>query len=220
MLSRGEGTAELQSICRLDGGRRLVSVLSPDRLFGRDTVSAAVDEAMGAKRVGMADNAQGAANEQQFIVFRLGREEYAIPIGAIDEVTRRPRDLTNVPKSPAFIEGVMNLRGSVIPVIDQRRRFDLPEAQPNDRQRIIVITFDGLRAGFLVDGISELLKIPTAAIGPAPELSEEQVRLISRVANLEDQNRMILIVDAPRLLDRQELGLLRKIGRSEPEPAS
>ena len=220
MLTRGEGTAELQSICRLDGGRRLVSVLSPDRLFGRDTLPAAVNEAMEAKRTEMADGGRGTKDEQQFIVFRLAGEDYAIPIGAIDEVTRRPSELTRVPKAPAFIEGVMNLRGSVIPVVDQRRRFDLPEAAPNERQRVIVITFDGLRAGFLVDGVSELLKIPASAIGPAPELSEEQVRLISRVANLEDQNRMILIVDAPQLLDRRELGLLKKLGHSEPESAS
>jgi purine-binding chemotaxis protein CheW len=220
MLTRGEGSAELQSICRLDGGRRLVSVLSPDRLFGRDALPAAVDEEMAPKRIDMAQGARSTRDEQQFIVFRLGREEYAIPIGAVDEVTRRPKELTKVPKAPEFIEGVMNLRGSVIPVVDQRRRFDLPDAEPNERQRVIVITFDGLRAGFLVDGVSELLKIPTSAIGPAPELSEEQVRLISRVANLEDQNRMILIVDAPQLLDRRELGLLKSMGRSEPEPAS
>ena len=83
---------------------------------------------------------------------------------------------------------------------------------------LIVITFDGLRAGFLVDSASELLKIPAAAIGPAPELSDEQVRLISRVANLGD--RMILIVDAPELLDRRELGLLRQMARAGPVPAS
>jgi purine-binding chemotaxis protein CheW len=195
-------------------------VLSPDRLFGRETLPVAVNEVMDAKRTDMADGGRSTKDEQQFVVFRLGGGEYAIPIGAIDEVTRRPDELTRVPKAPAFVEGVMNLRGAVIPVIDQRRRFDLPEAEPNGRQRVIVITFDGLRAGFLVDGVSELLKIPASAIGPAPELSEEQVRLISRVANLEDQNRMLLIVDAPQLLDRQELGLLRKIGRSEPEPAS
>jgi purine-binding chemotaxis protein CheW len=220
MLMRGEGTAELQSICRLDGGRRLVSVLSPDRLFGRDALPAAITEEMDAERIDMADGGRSTRDEQQFIVFRLGREEYAIPIGAVDEVARRPEVLTKVPKAPEFIEGVMNLRGSVIPVVDQRRRFDLPAAEPTARQRIILITFDGLRAGFLVDDVSQLIKIPTSAIGPAPELSEEQVRLISRVANLEDQNRMILIVDAPQLLDRRELGLLKKLGRAEPEPAS
>jgi purine-binding chemotaxis protein CheW len=126
--------------------------------------------------------------------------------------------LTRVPKAPAFIEGVMNLRGAIIPVVDQRRRFDLPAAPPSSRQRIIVITLDGLRAGFLVDAASELVKIPSAAIGPAPELSDEQVRLISRVANLQD--RMILIVDAPQLLDRRELGLLQQMGHPEAEPAA
>jgi purine-binding chemotaxis protein CheW len=166
----------------------------------------------------MAGERQAATDEQQFIVFRLDREEYAVPIDAVDEVTRRPEALTRVPKAPEFIEGVMNLRGDVIPVVDQRRRFDLPAAASTDRQRVIVITFDGLRAGFLVDSASELVKIPGSAIGPAPELSDEQVRLISRVANLGD--RMILIVDAPELLDRRELGLLRQMARAGPVPAS
>jgi purine-binding chemotaxis protein CheW len=226
MLTRGEGTAELQAICRLDGGRRLVSVLSPDRLFRHDIVTNVVAEGERAREAemaddmeaGMADDRQAATDEQPFIVFRLDREEYAVPIAAIDEVTRRPDALTRVPKAPEFIEGVMNLRGAVIPVVDQRRRFDLPAAESTDRQRVIVITFDGMRAGFLVDSASELLKIPGSAIGPAPELCDEQVRLISRVANLGD--RMILIVDAPELLDRRELGLLRQLARAGPAPAS
>ena len=166
----------------------------------------------------MAGDRQAATDEQQFIVFRLDREEYAVPIDAVDEITRRPDALTRVPKAPEFIDGVMNLRGAVIPVVDQRRRFDLPAAESTDRQRVIVITFDGLRAGFLVDSASELLKIDGSAIGPAPELSDEQLRLISRVANLGD--RMILIVDAPELLDRRELGLLRQMTRAGPATAS
>lgn len=226
MLTRGEGTAELQAICRLDGGRRLVSVLSPDRLFRHDIVTNVVAEGEGAREADMeaeleadlADHRQAATDEQPFIVFRLDREEYAVPIAAVDEVTRRPDALTRVPKAPEFIEGVMNLRGAVIPVVDQRRRFDLPAAESTDCQRVIVITFDGMRAGFLVDSASEILKIPGSAIGPAPELSDEQVRLISRVANLGD--RMILIVDAPELLDRRELGLLRQLARAGPAPTS
>ena len=218
MLTRGTGTAELQAICRLDGGRRLVSVLSPDRLFRHDVVTDAVAEGERAREADMAGDRQAATDEQQFIVFRLDREEYAVPIDAVDEVTRRPDALTRVPKAQEFMEGVMSLRGAVIPVVDQRRRFDLPAAEGTDRQRVIVITFDGLRAGFLVDSASELLKISAAAIGPAPELSDEQVRLISRVANLGD--RMILIVDAPELLDRRELGLLRQMARAGPVPAS
>jgi purine-binding chemotaxis protein CheW len=203
-----------------------VSVLSPDRLFRHDIVSNVVAEGERAREAemaddieaGIADSRQAATDEQPFIVFRLDREEYAVPIAAVDEVTRRPDALTRVPKAPEFIEGVMNLRGAVIPVVDQRRRFDLPAAESTDRQRVIVITFDGMRAGFLVDSASELLKIPDSAIGPAPELSDEQVRLISRVANLGD--RMILIVDAPELLDRRELGLLRQLAHAGPAPAS
>ncbi len=218
MLTRGQGTAELQAICRLSGGRRLVSVLSPDRLFGKDVLSDGLADDVDAGETQMAGDQQGGTDEQQFIVFRLAREEYAVPIGAVDEVTRRPDELTRVPKAPEFIEGVMNLRGAVIPVVDQRRRFDLPAAEESDRQRVIVITFEGLRAGFLVDGASELVKIPSSAIGPAPELSDDQVRLISRVANLP--GRMILIVDAPQLLDRRELGLLRQLGGETPAPMS
>ena len=218
MLNRGEGTAEVQSICRLDGGSRLVSVLAPDQLLRREAVAGAVAgdvETMGGD---MAQREQAAGDVEQFIVFHLNREDYAVPIGAVDEITRVPDELTRIPKAPAFIEGLMNLRGTVVPVIDQRRRLDLPAAARNPRQRIIVITFDGLKAGFLVDAVSQLLKIPVAAIGPAPELSEEQFRLISRVANLEDQDRMILIVDAPQLLNRDELGLLKRLEQVERAP--
>jgi purine-binding chemotaxis protein CheW len=169
--------------------------------------------------VNMAQRDQAMGDVEQFIVFHLNREEYAVPIAAVDEVTRVPDELTRIPKAPAFIEGLMNLRGAVVPVIDQRRRLDLPAASWDARARIVVITFDGLKAGFLVDGVSELLKIPRAAIGAAPELSEDQFRLISRVANLEDQNRMILIVDAPALLNREELGLLKGLRKVEREPA-
>jgi purine-binding chemotaxis protein CheW len=220
MLNRGEGSAELQSICRLESGSRLVSVLAPDELLRRESVSAAMVGQSESKRLDMADGEQAARNEEQFIIFHLDEEDYAIPIGAVDEITRVPDELTRIPKAPAFMEGLMNLRGAVLPVVDQRRRLDLPEGARNTRQRIIVITFDGLKAGFLVDSVSELLRIPGSAIGPAPELAEDQVRLISRVANLEDQNRMILIVDAPQLLNREELGLLKHLQHVEREPAS
>jgi purine-binding chemotaxis protein CheW len=220
MLNRGEGVAEVQSICRLDGGARLVSVLAPDQLLRADAASAAMGGNGETMEVNMAQRDQAMGDVEQFIVFHLNREEYAVPIAAVDEVTRVPDELTRIPKAPTFIEGLMNLRGAVVPVVDQRRRLDLPAASWDARARIVVITFDGLKAGFLVDGVSELLKIPRAAIGPAPELSEDQFRLISRVANLEDQNRMILIVDAPALLNREELGLLKGLRKAEREPAS
>ncbi len=144
--------------------------------------------------------------EEQFVVFRLADEEYGVPIGAVQEIVRVPEHLTRLPKAPAFIKGVVNLRGSVLPVVDQRTRFDLDDIERNDRQRIMVFTIDGVRTGFIVDSVSEVLKIPRSAIGPMPTLSDRQTELISRVANLEKQKRMIMLIDVDHLLERHEIG--------------
>ena len=144
--------------------------------------------------------------EEQFVVFRLANEEYGAPIESVQEIVRVPDELTRLPKAPAFIRGVVNLRGSVLPVVDQRTRFDLDDIERNDRQRIMVFMIAGVRTGFIVDSVSEVLKIPRAAIGPTPALSAEQARLISRVANLEKQKRMILLIDVDHLLAQTEIG--------------
>jgi purine-binding chemotaxis protein CheW len=123
---------------------------------------------------------------------------------------RVPEELTRLPKAPAFIRGVVNLRGAVLPVVDQRMRFELDDIERNDRQRIMVFTIAGVRTGFIVDSVSEVLKIPRCAIGPTPALSEEQARLISRVANLERQKRMILLIDVDHLLEQHEIGAVAK----------
>jgi purine-binding chemotaxis protein CheW len=109
------------------------------------------------------------------------------------------------------MEGVVNLRGTVLPVVDQRRRFALPEAARNDRQRIMVLTIAGTPTGFIVDQVSEVLKIPRAAIEPAPALSEEQTRLIRRVANLQARKRMILLLDPANLLEAGEVAALETL---------
>lgn len=142
-----------------------------------------------------------AADEEQFVVFRLMNEEYGVSIDAVQEIVRVPDQLTRIPNTPSFIEGVINLRGIVLPVIDQRRRFELATATRNDRQRIMVFTVRGARTGFVVDSVSEVIRIPASAIGAAPSLSGEQQRLIKRVANLAEQKRMILLLDVVELLN-------------------
>ncbi|MFX8227045.1 chemotaxis protein CheW, partial [Acinetobacter baumannii] len=82
-------------------------------------------------------------DEEQFVVFRLMDEEYGVSIEAVQEIVRVADELTRIPKTPHFIEGVINLRGVVLPVIDQRRRFGLASIQRNDRQRIMVFTIHG-----------------------------------------------------------------------------
>ena len=193
LLVRGGGDAEIASICRLDGGRRLVALLSPDRLFRSDLVRRIIDE-QAADEAGVQAETNAMADEQ-FIIFRLGRQDYGIPIAAVGEIARPPERLTRLPKAPEFVDGVINLRGSVVPIVDLRRRFDLGSAEQAEARRILMLDIGGVIAGFLVDSVSEILKVKADAIRPAPELSPEQMRLISRVINLEEASgRLILLV--------------------------
>ena len=214
LLTRGEGDAEIISICRLDHGRRLVAVLSPDRLFRSDLVRRVLSEQGSASDDLERQTDHDAMADEQFVIFRLGDQEYGLPIGAVDEIARPPDQISRLPKAPAFIDGVMNLRGSVVPIVDLRRRFELASKEPGSARRILVLAVGGGKTGFMVDGVSEVMRVPLDAIRPAPELSSEQMRLISRVANLEAEGRMILLVDPAQLLDRLEADVLAKFDRS------
>lgn len=213
LLTRGQGDAEISSICRLDGGRRLVALLSPDRMFRSDLVQRILAEQEPGS-TGLQPEANAMA-EEQFIIFRLGDQDYGIVIAAVSEIARPPEHLTRLPKAPAFIDGVMNLRGNVVPVVDLRRRFDLGATEQAGSRRILMLAVSGVIAGFLVDSVAEILKVTTDAIRPAPELSPEQMRLISRVINLEADGRLILLVDPAQLLDQVEADLLAEFSHAK-----
>ena len=213
LLTRGDGDAEITSICRLDGGRRLVALQSPDRLFRSQLVHRILSE-QGGSDTGLQPETNTMADEQ-FIIFRLGDQDYGIPIAAVSEIARPPEHITRLPKSPAFIDGVMNLRGSVVPVVDLRRRFDLNESEQLDSCRILILAIGGVTAGFLVDSVSKILRVPSNAICPAPELSPEQMRLISRLVNVDASGQLILVVDPAQLLDQVEADLLAKFAHSK-----
>jgi purine-binding chemotaxis protein CheW len=151
------------------------------------------------------------------VIFRLGAEEFGVPIMSVQEIVRVPETLTRVPRSPAFVEGVINLRGSVLPVIDQRSRLGLPLIERNDRQRIMVYLLAGMRTGFIVDSVAEVLRIPAARILPAPTLSQEQSELIGRVANLDGGKRMVMLIDPTHLLQGSEAQAVHDL--AEPEAA-
>jgi purine-binding chemotaxis protein CheW len=208
LLASG-GDGGITAICRMEEGRRLVSILSPSKMFNTQELR----QALSAEEDLMTDRPDGARDEisqdisieEQFVAFRLMGEEYAVPIEAVQEIVRVPDKLTHMPKAPSFVEGVINLRGTVLPVVDQRRRFGLEPAERNDRQRIMVFAMHGVRTGFIVDSVSEVMRIQAKAIGPAPHLSEEQSRVIRRVANLEEDKRMILLIEVAELLNAQEM---------------
>lgn len=217
-LARTNDVSEIEAICRLDGGKRIVSVISIDRLLQNSTMRRVLDveQQLNSTEKGeeMTENNQTRIEtdeEEQLVVFNLAGEEYGVAIESVQEIIRVPETITRVPKTDACLEGVVNLRGQVLPAVDLRTRFNLNRMERDERQRIVVFSLKGLRAGFIVDSVSEVMKIQRNTIESVPSLSEEQTKLMGRVANLEKMKRMILILDAERLLDSQTLGALADI---------
>jgi purine-binding chemotaxis protein CheW len=217
LMSSGSAVREVDQICRMENGKRLVSILRPDRLFLNNSICEALDETAdpdqaNSMSVSAAAMSEHVDDEEQFVVFRVADEEYGVPIEAVQEIIRIPDQLTRVPKAPSFVEGVVNLRGAVLPVIDQRRRFCLPDIPHNDRQRIMVFTIQGVRTGFIVDSVSEVLKISMSQISSAPDVATNDRSAVARVANIVNLKRMILMLDVDQLLSRAETKALNKIG--------
>jgi purine-binding chemotaxis protein CheW len=214
VLARSTGEAEIMGICRLEDGHRLVSILSTDRLL-RDATRDGYLTGTDQKETGMVASETQAEASEQFVVFQLGGEEYGLPIAAVDQIVRLPDTLTRLPSSPDFVDGIMSLRGQVIPVIDQRKRFEFERSARTRRERVIVVTVDRTQAGFVVDGVTEVLKVPVSQLRPAPELANDRSRVLDRVANIEVDGRMILLLDSRELLDRAEKDLLAAMRLSE-----
>lgn len=203
LLAREGDLSDIAEICRLDNGKRLVSIISVDNMFRHSVVKEALKtvDGMDENTRTVVDDEGGSDDEEQVVVFHLAAGEFGVPIESVQEIVRVPEELTHVPKAPDFVEGVINLRGSVLPVIDQRKRLDLPVIERNDRQRIMVFLLGGVRTGFIVDAVAEVLKIPKNAIEASPKLSGDQSRLLGRVANLEKQKRMIQLIEPDYLID-------------------
>lgn len=209
LFARDGELTDISEICRLDGGKRLVSIISVANLFCHSVIKEALktvddlhDENEGE---GLTTDDDANDDDEQVVVFRLEQEEFGVPIDSVQEIVRVPEKLTHVPKAPAFVEGVINLRGAVLPVIDLRRRLGLPVVERSDRQRVMVFLIEGLRTGFIVDSVAEVLKIHKSSIEAAPRLSSEQGKLLARMANLEKQKRMVQLIAPAYLIEGHEL---------------
>jgi purine-binding chemotaxis protein CheW len=137
----------------------------------------------------------------ELVGFILGKEEFAIEINKVQDINRMV-EITRVPKAPDFVEGVMNLRGKVLPVIHLRKRFNLPE-KPFDRSsRIIVVEVAGSIMGFIVDAITEVLRVPSHFIEPAPDLvggiDSEYIMGVGKL-----QNRLLILIDLGKVLTKK-----------------
>jgi len=129
----------------------------------------------------------------QVVSFALGEEIFGLDILRVQEIIR-PMEITHVPNAPASVEGVINLRGRVIPVVDLRKRFGLPVPEDDSRERIIVLKREPKPVGLIVDAVSEVLRFPREALEEAPEMvSRVEGRFLTGVAKVRD--RLVLVLD-------------------------
>jgi purine-binding chemotaxis protein CheW len=135
---------------------------------------------------------------EHLATFYLDREEYGVDVKQVQEI-RRVTEITSVPRAPRFIRGVINLRGRILPVLDLRTRLGLGEVATSRAARIVVVRVKDRLLGLLVDGASQVLKIPVSQVEPAPEeVVQKGGDYIRGVAKLDD--RLIILVDLERLL--------------------
>jgi purine-binding chemotaxis protein CheW len=145
----------------------------------------------------------------QLVTFSTGDEEFGVDILRVQEIIRTMA-ITKVPKSPEFVEGVINLRGKVIPIIDLRRRFGLQSKEHDKHTRIIVIEINTMIVGFVVDSVSEVLRIPASTVEPPPPVvAGLESEYISGVGKLED--RLLILLDLDRLLSRADIDALGQL---------
>lgn len=140
----------------------------------------------------------------QFVTFNLGRQKYAIDILKVQEINNL-KDITPIPNAPEYMEGAINLRGKVIPVINLRRRLHL-ESQPlSGLSKIIIIDIKGLILGMVVDSVSDVLRIPSDVVESAPPVASGGIRsdLIRGIAKLADM--LVIILDLDELMDTRDL---------------
>ena len=210
IMARESQLSDITDICRLNDGRRLVSILSIERLFGNDSLQDSLtelsEELMTEKENDINDADEDSfEDDNQVVVFRLNGEEFAVPITSIQEIVRIPEELIRVPKAPDYLEGVINLRGIVLPVIDLRVRLGLDQAERSERQRIVVFLIHGTRTGFIVDQVTEVLRLPDGCIEPSPRIAGEHGEMFSGMANLQATHRMIQLLNPNTLIDQQSL---------------
>jgi len=158
------------------------------------------------------------SRETHIVGFQVGRETYGVPITSLHEIVRVP-EITAVPDAPAYLEGVINLRGKIVSVVDLRKRFGKPSPGLDRRSRILVVEHRGRLVGMIVDSASEVLKIPESEIEAAPAMMQEGG--LDCVTGLgKYQGRLIILLDIGKVLAARELGNEASTKKPAEKPAA
>ncbi|MFZ0641314.1 MAG: chemotaxis protein CheW [Candidatus Acidiferrales bacterium] len=145
----------------------------------------------------------------QIVGLRIGRETYGVPISLVREIVRVP-EITAVPNAQKYVEGVINLRGKIISVVDLRKRFGETEVENNKKNRIVVVELENRTVGLIVNSASEVLKIPPSDIEPPSSVFlNGEIDYVTGVGKLN--NRLIILVDLNKVLSGGELRHLDEV---------
>ena len=140
--------------------------------------------------------------ERQLVIFNLADEYYGVDIAAVEGIVKM-QAITAVPHAPRFVEGVTNLRGKVLPVIELRKRLGLTQGKETKDSRIVTVDVHGMKVGMVVDGVSEVLRVPEEAVEPpSPIVATDASAFITGIAKMD--GRLILLLDLARVLTTDE----------------
>ena len=144
--------------------------------------------------------------EEQFVIFSLGKEEYAVSISQVREIIQY-NGATKLPQTPKFVEGIINLRGKVIPVINLAERFELKTDEINSKKAVIVDT-NGKEIGMIVDEVTDVIRISSESIEPAPSIMSINNHFIRGVGKRD--NRLLILLDLDQLFTYEEFSQLKE----------
>ena len=153
-----------------------------------------------------ARSARMAAAKGEYLTFRLGAEEYGIDILKVQEI-RSYEQPTRIANAPAFVKGVVNLRGVIVPIVDLRLKLACESAEYNDFTVVIVLNVKGRVVGAVVDSVSDVLELAAGTIKPAPEMnSAVDTSFITGIGSIQD--RMLILMDIEALMSSADMGLI------------
>ena len=154
----------------------------------------------------------GVTGESQLVVFDLNEEAYGVDISAVREIIRM-QETTRVPRAPEFIEGVINLRGKVIPVVDLRSRFSMPATERTDEHRICVVDVEGQDIGMVVDAVTEVSRIPTTSIEPPSSvITTNDSEYLTGIVKTDE--KLIILLDIAKVISDTEQTELEEVKQS------
>jgi purine-binding chemotaxis protein CheW len=197
---------ELSGIAKLENGKRLILLLDADHLIKDQELQklgVASESSANESQQHQVGEMSAALGEQQFVTFRLGDGEFGIPIAKIQEIDRSSK-MTRVPRTADYVDGITNLRGEVVPVINARKRFNLPQKEADERTRVIIMELGGVKTGLLVDSVREVLNLATKDISAPPTSLSTTIdrQYISGIGKVDGDKRMIVLLDVEKILQR------------------